>query len=250
MQDKYYQFTILKKYPQIIQVYTKKPINVNLNQVTKKKRNTIYQTIAKDQNYQFKKIKSSYQTHSSNVVIINQENLDTEIIDCDALITNLKGVALTMTTADCQSIFLYDPINEVIANIHSGWKGTLNTIVLNTINLMQDKFNSNPQDIIACISPSIGKCCFEVDEDVYLLFKEKFPFIDDFTENKKINNSLIKYYIDTKELNKYLLIKAGLKEDNIEISTICTKCEYNTYHSYRASKNESGRNLSLIALKE
>ena len=60
MQDKYYQFTILKKYPQIIQVYTKKPINVNLNQVTKKKRDTIYQTIAKDQNYQFKKIKSIF----------------------------------------------------------------------------------------------------------------------------------------------------------------------------------------------
>ena len=183
------------------------------------------------------------------MTILNNDNLNDEIEDCDCLITNLKGVALTLTTADCQNIFLYDPLNKVIANIHSGWKGTLNKIVLNALHSMQQNFNSKPEDIIACISPSIGQCCFEVDEDVYLLFKDTFPYIDQYTISKKKDDK-IKYYLDTKELNRYLLISHGLKPENIEVSEVCTKCQHDIYHSYRADKNEAGRNLSLIAIKE
>ena len=249
MDDKYYQFNILKKYPEIIELYTKKPINGNYLQITEEQLNKIHKTFSSDVNYKFKKIKTCTQTHSANVTILNNDNLNDEIEDCDCLITNLKGVALTLTTADCQNIFLYDPLNKVIANIHSGWKGTLNKIVLNALHSMQQNFNSKPEDIIACISPSIGQCCFEVDEDVYLLFKNTFPYIDQYTISKKKDDK-IKYYLDTKELNRYLLISHGLKPENIEVSEVCTKCQHDIYHSYRADKNEAGRNLSLIAIKE
>lgn len=249
MTKKYFEFNILKKYPELVQLYSKKPINVNINQVTKEERERIYKKVSNDIHCQFKVVKTCHQTHTSNVVIVDDSNINEYLDNVDGLITSLKGVALAITTADCQSIFLYDPINKVIANIHSGWKGTLECIVLNALNKMNKYYKSNPKDIIACISPSIDQCCFEVDEDVYLLFKEKFPYIEEYSQKKEINSSTIKYYIDTKLLNKKLLIDYGLKEENIEVSSICTKCNYNIYHSYRAEKDSAGRNLSIIAIK-
>ena len=156
---------------------------------------------------------------------------------------------MTIATADCQSIILYDKKNEVIGNIHSGWKGTLNKILSNAIKLMIEEYSSNVEDIIVCIGPSILECCFEVDKDVVDMFFNNFNDIDEFIKLGDIKEDKQKYYIDTMGINKKELINLGVLEENIYLSNICTKCSRDNYYSYRAHGQDSGRNVTLVCMK-
>lgn len=186
------------------------------------------------------------QNHTNKVVTIEENDKvdDPKFLDVDGVLTNLKGKTLVIRTADCQSIFLYDPIKKVIGNVHSGWRGTLDTIILNAVNLMVERYNSNKEDIICCFNPSILGCHFEIGDDVYTLFKDKFNYIDEFLCDKKIVNDENKYYLDLLNFNIDLLKKNGIK--NIYASDICTFCDTNC-HSYRRDKTKK-RNGSFITL--
>ena len=144
----------------------------------------------------------------------------------DGLITNKKNLALATTNADCILLLFFDPVKRVIANTHSGWKGTLQRISIKTVQKMIKEFGSHPQDIICCICPSIRKCHFEVEKDVKDMFQNEFYDLEnakfiDIEENKekiiqvtdfieeKIENT--KWNIDTVLINKILLQKEGLR---------------------------------------
>ena len=165
--------------------------------------------------FECKKIISPRQTHTNNVVAITLDNLDDELNDVDGVITDLKGVALTIATADCQNIFIYDKKKEVIGNIHSGWKGTLNKILRNAIVKLVDVYRCEVQDLIVCIGPSILKCCFEVDSDVVDMFRKEFKDIEDTISLGDIKDGKQKYYIDTVEINRRELMDLGVPEYNI-----------------------------------
>jgi len=186
------------------------------------------------------------QTHSSNIHIVKESktegwnSLDTAIENCDALITNQKNIMLTILTADCVPILLFDKKQNVISAIHAGWKGTEQKILYKTIEKMKEIFNSNPKDILASIAPSIGKCCYEVDWNVAKHFKD--------TENAYENRGE-KQMLDLPYVNKVQLLQAGIDEHNIELSNVCTACEVEEYFSYRKEKGCSGRFMSMIALK-
>lgn len=245
--NNYIQFKELNN-DEIIQLFTKRPFN--FNKLTSKEEITKqFQEIEKIVNYKFTNIIRPHQTHSSNIKIVNNNNLNDNFDDVDGLVTNLKNIALTTVVADCQAILLYDKKNKVIANIHSGWKGTLNKIIINAINTMIKEFNSNPKDIEAYICPSILKCCFEVDIEVVNMFKENFNDIEEFIYKGQIKDNKQKYYIDTVAINKNEMKKIGLLENNIHTSNICTMCNPDKYHSYRVDHDKSGRNLALICLK-
>ena len=239
------KFDILDKY-NLVNFITDKSVDINYSKQSRDEIRKILQCMS---DYQFKKIISPRQTHTNNVVVINKDNLDSELQDVDGVITKLKGVALTIATADCQSIILYDKKSEVIGNIHSGWKGTLNKILSNGINLMIKEFSSNVEDIIVCIGPSIMGCCFEVDKDVVDMFNNNFTDIEKFIRLGEIKDGKQKYYIDTVEINKRELINLGILEDNIYLSNICTKCSSDIYYSYRVDGQDSGRNVTLISMK-
>ena len=185
------------------------------------------------------------QTHSSNIYIVTKkeeigwQKVEDAIENCDALITNLSNVMLTILTADCVPILLLDPKQKVVSAIHAGWKGTKEEIVFKTVKKMQEKFNSNPSDIIAGVAPSIGKCCYEVDWNVAQHFEN--------IENayKEVDK---KYMLDLPHINKTQLLKAGVKEENIELSNICTACNVEHYFSYRKENGCSGRFMSMIGL--
>ena len=243
MEDKILQYEELNKYSNVGHLITKKPFDFNWQKNGKEKIMEQFDELQDLIGYKFKKILFPYQRHTNNVEVITNDNLDNTFDGIDGTITNLKGVALVCSLADCQGIILYDDNKKVIGNIHSGWKGTKEKIIVNAINKMIETFNSDPKDIKVFFSPSIQKCCFEVDEDVYLNFKKKYNNIDSFTLKKEK-----KYYIDLIGLNKNTLKELGVKEDNIYCSNICTKCNSNKYHSYRSNK-ECGRNLALICLK-
>lgn len=247
--EKCVQFEKLNNNNEIIHLFTKRPFNFSKLTSTEDKIKKDYQEIEQFFNYNFLKIKKPIQTHTNVVKIVTNDNLDDEFLDVDGLITNLKGVALVTSLADCQGILLYDAQKKVIGNIHSGWKGTLNKIIKNAIEIMQDNFNCNPKNIEAYICPSILKCCFEVDEDVVSMFKNNFDDIDEYIFKGEIKDNKQKYYIDTVSINVKEMEKLGLLKENIYCSNICTKCHADKYHSYRNDHDQSGRNIALICLK-
>ena len=236
----------------VINCFAYKPYNFRGTQVNENMQQRNYDKLCKDLDVTIDKIIRPNQTHTNIVRDVNEYNLDDTFDNVDGLVTNLKGIGLGIAVADCQAIMLYDPKKEVIGNVHSGWPGTLNRIVTNAINLMKDKYGSNPNDIEVYINPSILKCCFEVDEDVMIQFKEKFQDINinSFIQlgNYKVGKQ--KYYIDTVGINKQILINLGVKQENIVTSNICSKCNKEYIHSHRGDGKEAGRNLALICLKK
>ncbi len=231
----------------------------------------------------YKKLCSSIGSNDAHIVQANQNHTDiikivqtkvnadkpdfslTEEGIEDGLITNKKNLALATTNADCILLLFFDPIKKVIANTHSGWKGTLQRISIKTVQNMIKEFDSNPQDIICCICPSIRKCHFEVDKDVKDMFEKEFydlqnaKFIDLENENQentiqltdfieeKIENA--KWNIDTVLINKILLQKEGLKPENIIDSGICSVCHSDLIHSYRMEKKDYNTETAVIELK-
>lgn len=235
----------------IISFFTLKPYNFRKTQLTPDEINRNYEKIERDLDVKLGKIIKPIQTHTNIVRVVDEDNINDTFDNVDGLITNLKNVSLVTSLADCQGILLYDSKKQVIGNVHSGWKGTLGRIIENAINLMVETYNSNPSDIEAYINPSILKCCFEVDEDVALSFKKEFQDIkiDDLISIGSYKEGIQKYYIDTVEINKRVMMKLGLKEENIILSNICSKCNSNIIHSYRKDGIDSGRNVSLICME-
>ena len=209
-----------------------------------------YKKICKVLNLDERNIYRPNQTHTDNVKKVENEpsGIYTEDFkDVDGLITNKKNKILSLSFADCISIYLYDPEKNVIGNIHSGWQGTYKEIARNAIRKLKEEYNCNPKDIICGIGPSIGKCCFEVDKDVRDMFYNKFKDKKEINEiiTKKDEN---KYYIDTVLINEIILKEEGINPKNIIKSNICTKCKSEKLHSFRVDKEESGRNTSIITL--
>ena len=237
-----------KNYNNLIAVFTKKPLNFNSRLIDENIILDNYHIIEKEVHYQFAKIASARQTHSSNVQVVTKDNINDDFAETDGLITSLKNVALVINVADCQGIMLYDPVKHVIGNIHSGWRGTVDMIVVNALEIMVTEYDCRPSDIRAYISPSIGKCCFEVEADVVDMFKSKYKNFDKYLIVGGVKNGMQKYYIDTKAINLDNMLNFGLTEENIEVEGICTKCESKIYHSHRAEKDNSGRNISLVAM--
>ena len=186
------------------------------------------------------------QTHSDNITVITEpetkgwEALENAVADSDALITDLPGVMLVILTADCVPILLYDRKKKVVAAVHAGWKGTRAQIVYKTVKKMEEVYGSDPSDILAGIAPSIGKCCYEVGEEVAKHFAE-VP--------EALKKKGKKYMLDLPAVNHYQLRKAGLEEANIELSGVCTACEVDSFFSYRKEQGCSGRFMSLIGLR-
>lgn len=191
------------------------------------------------------------QTHSCNIVNIEEAHKgkgvftrDDAISDTDALITNKKNICLMIQVADCVPVLLLDSANSVIAAIHAGWRGTVKEIVSKTIGKMNSLYSTNPEDIIACIGPSIGQCCYEVGDEV----KNSFLNISDAYAEAFIENGK-KPYLDLWKANKLQLLKAGVSENNIEVAGLCTKCNHEKFFSSRHGKGNTGRFAAGIMLQ-
>ena len=185
------------------------------------------------------------QTHSDNIKVIELqktkgwESLGDAIEDCDALVTHEKNIVLTILTADCVPILLFDREKKVIAAVHAGWKGTQSQILAKTVLKMKEVFACDPKDIIAGLAPSIGSCCYEVGEDVA---KHFFDTPGAFTKKGG------KFMLDLPFINKKQLLQVGVLDENIEMSGLCTACEVERFFSYRKEQGCSGRFMSMIGM--
>ena len=162
-------------------------------------------------------------------------------IRADALLTDLPNVVLTILTADCVPILLYDPGRQVIGAVHAGWRGTEKRIVAKTVARMAERYGSNPGEIVAAIGPAIGSCCYEVGKEVADAF-------GGYPEALELRNG--KSYLDLKTVNRRQLIESGLREEVIETSSHCTSCERESFFSYRGEGGCDGRFASCIMLIE
>ena len=242
----YLQFKRLLEFDNLINCYTLRPLNYNKKTLTNQELKENYNNICKALEIERKNLIRPHQSHTD--CIKNVERTDVKYTEVDGFITNKPNIDLTLSFADCTPILLYDPVKKVIANIHSGWRGTVQKIGKKAVEKMIKDYQSNPQDIIACIGPCIGKCHFEVKEDVKDIFEQTFSYLgrnDDIIEKE----SLEKYKIDTTLINRLLLENSGLLPENIIESKICTVCNSQIMHSYRVDKEKSGRNITILGMK-
>lgn len=182
------------------------------------------------------------QTHSKNIGIV--ENDQKTFPNTDALITNIPGICIAIRTADCVPVLLFDPVQKVVAAIHSGWKGTIQRISQKTIELMQHKFGTKPQNIVAGIGPSIGPDVYEVGPEVADQYKEQFPNNNLLASIQDSDKSLLNLW----EANKQILMESGLSEENIEIAKMCTYSNTELFYSARRDGVKCGRLASGIMI--
>lgn len=249
------QFRRLLEFPNLKHCYTlrKNGINVQVKGGDKTELLESYKKVLdslnKDKTFTISKIVKPHQTHTDKVEVVNSTSDTFENVD--GVITNKENILLCTLSADCTSLFFYDDEKKVIGDVHSGWRGTLQKIGKKAVEKMISEYDCKPENIICCISPCIKKCHFEVEEDVMQMFKNEFDYtgrIDEIIEKGKVADGIQKYNIDTTLINKIILAEVGLQESNIIDSNICTVCDSDLFHSFRADGDASGRNGAFIGM--
>ncbi|MCK8824662.1 peptidoglycan editing factor PgeF [Fuchsiella alkaliacetigena] len=191
------------------------------------------------------------QVHGDAIKIVTKQERGKGALDqqsaiaaTDALITAQPGVALSSYYADCVPIIILDPVQQVVALAHGGWKGTLKRIAQQTVLKMQEEFNSPIEEVLVGIGPSIGPCCYEVDEYVINPLQEAFAYWEQLVAEVSEN----KWKLDLWKSNSCQLEEIGVLKKNIIVSQICTACNTDHLYSYRAESGRTGRMASLIQL--
>jgi YfiH family protein len=194
---------------------------------------------AKDQNF-LKMPISMRQVHGTNIAIIENDR-ELVIPQTDGMITNKKGLPLAIKTADCLPVFFYDPEKQAIGAVHAGRRGLSAGTLTKTIAAFEATFDSNPNDIIVGIGPSIERDCYEVSEEIITEFKQTFPTYKNIYEEKDG-----KYYLDLRNVALQNLLAEGILEENIAISDICTLHDKRFYSYRRGDRNSLF--ISVISL--
>ena len=180
------------------------------------------------------------QTHGDNVFILNNPAEPIDKIEADSIITNLKGISIGVKTADCVPILITDLDATFISAIHSGWRGSYYEITPKTIDKIIENFKIDPNDIVACVGPSILSCCYEVSFDLWNKFKIKFGQ-NKFVFSEKNN----RFYLNLARLNLSFLQSKGISK--VDIINQCTFCN-DDFFSYRRDKSLTANQISNIKL--
>ncbi len=188
------------------------------------------------------------QVHGDHVLVIKERKGTgrREVIDADAQVTSVQGIALTCLVADCQAIYLYDPVHRVIGLAHAGWRGAVARIALKCVEKMAQEYGTDPKDCLAALSPAAGPCCYEVGEEVIEAVRKAFPgdwrqLLDPVGEDK--------WKFDLWGANVLVLHETGLKGENITVSGLCTICRQDLFFSYRGSRGVTGRMAAILILE-
>jgi len=189
------------------------------------------------------RLTTAQQVHGSKIAVVGQDLVgrgafdeETAIPVVDGLITNLTGVPLAVFLADCVPIVLFDPLRRAIGIAHAGWKGTHSGIALNLVESLVGVFRSRPENLLAFVGPSIRSCCYEVDAELFQMFKDRFR--GEVSEQGRL---------DLVMLNVRQLKRGGVFQKNIHFSRLCTACKASLFFSHRA-EGQTGRQAAIVAL--
>jgi hypothetical protein len=198
----------------------------------------------------------SKQVHKTNIRRVTEEDMGKGLYiprdydEIDGLITNRPGITLVTKYADCVPLFLVDTKNKAIGLTHSGWRGTVSKIGKITVEEMQRQFGSEPEDIVAVIGPSICSDCYEVGDEVAQAFQDAF-FQNGYNMNTILRkNDNAKYQLNLWEANRGIFKEAGLREEHIHVSGVCTACHSDWLFSHRKTNGKRGSLAAFLAIKE
>lgn len=163
----------------------------------------------------------------------------------DALITNELNLPLTVFSADCGVILLYDPVCKAVGAVHAGWRGCAAGILEKTVQAMTESFGSRPEDLLAAIGPCIGSCCFETDSDVA---DAMIAALGKETAAPYLERRGPKWHVDLAGLNRLWLLRAGLTLDHIDVAALCTVCHPEWFWSHRKMGRARGLQAAMISL--
>lgn len=196
----------------------------------------------------------SKQTHTTNIRVVTDADRGKGVVkerdytDVDGMITNVPGICLVTSYADCVPLYFVDPVKKAIGLSHSGWRGTVGKIGKKTVELMTETFGSDPADILACVGPSVCMDCYEVSEDVIDRVREAFdsPLWNQLFYGKPNG----KYQLDLWKTNEQILLEAGVLPEHIAVTNVCTHCNSDVLFSHRTAGDKRGNLCAFLALKE
>lgn len=212
-----------------------------------------YKRICRSAGFDFDSLTASAQDHHTFVRAVTKADRGVGIYkprdlqSVDALVTNESGVTLVTYYADCTPLFFVDVKTKAIGLAHAGWRGTAGRIGERVVEKMTALYGTKPADIAAAIGPAISVCCYEVDAPC----AENFLKMTDLDTSKFVfQKENDKFMLDLLECNRQILVKAGVKPENITISDLCTNCNSGLLWSHRATKGERGTMCAFMCIRE
>jgi YfiH family protein len=183
------------------------------------------------------RLASAKQVHSSRCLYAATAG---RIGEADALITDQPGLLLAVRTADCLPIFVADPEHRAVAAIHAGWRGIVAGILAEVLGRMAERFGSRPDALLVALGPAIGACCYEVGPEVAARFRELFPEREDLNGRARL---------DLAEAARRQLLEAGVRQEQLALAGLCTRCLADEFYSWRRDGPRTGRMLSVIGIR-
>lgn len=179
------------------------------------------------------------------------------LLDYDGLITDISGVTLVATFADCIPLYFVDTMHHAVGLAHSGWRGTVDRIALHMLQAMKAEYGTKPKDLLVAIGPCICGNCYEVGSDVRDFFEKDFSGeIEKQTRISfekeiciKSDKAEDKYYLDLRKANEMTFLSAGLSREQILISDVCTCCNPELIFSHRYTKGKRGVSAAFLGMK-
>lgn len=211
-----------------------------------------YRRMAAALNMRVEDMVLSDQTHTTNVRVITEEDRGKGILkpqdysDVDGMITNVPGIVLVTSYADCVPLYFVDPVRKAIGLSHSGWKGTVGHIGQKTVWKMHEVYGSEPKDIVAAIGPSICQSCYEVSDDVAEAFRANFTA--DEAADILLDKGNGKYQLDLWKANWYVLTDAGILPEHLSVTDLCTACHPDLLWSHRKTNGQRGGLSAFLSL--
>lgn len=199
----------------------------------------------------YRALVKNHQVHGDSIRSVTRADImpspeSPGLFEADGLVTDEPGVCLTIFSADCIPVLLYDPVGRVVAAAHAGWRGTALGIAARAVEAMSARYGSNPADIFAAVGPGISRCCFETHADVpdglrAHMAVDAEAFIAPAGEDGK-------FRVDLKGANRRWLERAGVNPARIAVSDACTACELDTFWSHRVQGEQRGTMAAIIQL--
>ncbi len=194
------------------------------------------------------------QTHEDNIVKVDKSHIgkgvysyNSALSATDGIYTDKSDILLTLCFADCVPLYFYAPDESFVGIAHAGWKGTVKNIAGKMINEWKSQ-GIDVASILAAVGPSISAKAYVVDDHVVNKVREALPFVNENLFMKEVSEG--EYELDLKRVNYELLLQAGVKEENILCSSLCTSEEGSLFFSHRRDEGKTGRMMSYIGLKE
>jgi len=194
------------------------------------------------------------QVHGDGVLVVDRalaaragfpRALLDEDLPYDALVTDLPGLALTISTADCLPILIADPVRRVVAAVHAGWRSTVRRITERAVGTLRERYGTDPRDCVAALGPGIRGCCYEVDAPVIGPLARALPAWR--ASAREVGAG--RWMLDLAAANRGMLEAAGLGPAAIRDAGLCTRCRPDLFYSYRGQGPRTGRMMNTILLQ-